>query len=67
MPGLDGVTDGMFINYADADVRDPAWNSSGIPWHRLYYKDNYPRLRQVKAKWDPRNVFRHALSVELPS
>ncbi|WP_374776267.1 FAD-binding protein [Streptomyces sp. NBC_01310] len=67
VPGLDGVTDGMFINYADADVRDPAWNSSGIPWHRLYYKDNYPKLRQVKAKWDPRNVFRHALSVELPS
>ncbi|MCJ0871909.1 FAD-binding oxidoreductase [Streptomyces sp. AP-93] len=66
VPGLNGVTDGMFINYADVDVKDPAWNPSGTPWQRLYYKDNYPALQQVKAKWDPRNVFRHALSIELP-
>ncbi|MFD8706703.1 FAD-binding oxidoreductase [Kitasatospora sp. NPDC059648] len=60
------VSDGSYINYPDADLADPAWNTSGVPWHTLYYKDDYPRLQRVKARWDPRNVFRHALSVELP-
>lgn len=60
------VSDGSYINYPDADLADPAWNTSGVPWHTLYYKDNYPRLRQVKGRYDPRGVFRHALSVEPP-
>ncbi|MCC3767652.1 FAD-binding oxidoreductase [Streptomyces sp. UNOC14_S4] len=58
------VSDGSYINYADADLADPAWNTSHVPWHTLYYKDNYRRLQQVKARWDPRNVFRHALAIE---
>ncbi|MFF5109577.1 FAD-binding oxidoreductase [Streptosporangium sp. NPDC000509] len=58
--------DGAYINYPDNDLADPALNTSGVPWHKLYYKDNYPKLQQVKAKWDPRNVFNHALSVRLP-
>ncbi|WP_433722787.1 FAD-binding oxidoreductase [Nocardia sp. CA-129566] len=57
------ATDGCFINYADADLADPAHNSSGIPWHRLYFKDNYPALQAAKAKWDPREVFAHGLSI----
>ncbi|WP_433677848.1 FAD-binding oxidoreductase [Nocardia sp. CA-119907] len=57
------ATDGCFINYADADLADPAHNSSGIPWHRLYFKDNYPALQAAKAKWDPREVFSHNLSI----
>ncbi|WP_052509015.1 FAD-binding oxidoreductase [Kitasatospora griseola] len=60
------VSDGSYINYPDVDLADPAWNTSGVPWHTLYYKDNYPRLQRVKARWDPRDVFRHALSIELP-
>ena len=32
--------------------------------HQLHYRDNDARLRQVKPTWDPRNVFRHALSIE---
>ncbi|MCG5219380.1 BBE domain-containing protein [Streptosporangium soli] len=55
--------DGAYINYPDVDLADPKWNTSGVPWHTLYYKDNYRRLQQVKARWDPRNVFRHGLSV----
>jgi FAD/FMN-containing dehydrogenase len=59
-------SEGALINHPDADLADPAWNTSGVPWHAMYYKDNYARLQRVKAKWDPRNVFHHALSVRLP-
>ena len=55
--------DGAFINHPDIDLAEPALNTSGVPWWTLYYQDNYPRLQRVKARWDPRNVFRHALSV----
>ncbi|RBO85349.1 FAD-binding oxidoreductase [Nocardia puris] len=61
VPGTD--TDGCFVNYADADVADPAYNTSDTPWHRLYFKDNYPALQAVKAKWDPRDVFSHRLAI----
>ncbi|HEX4935822.1 MAG TPA: FAD-binding protein, partial [Gemmatimonadaceae bacterium] len=67
--GSDGVPvpgercDGALINHPDVDFIDPALNTSGVPWHFLYYKDNYPRLQRAKARWDPRNVFRHALSI----
>src|SRR3990172_2328373 len=42
---------------------DPALNTSGVPWHTLYYGENYPRLKRIKARWDPRDVVRHALSI----
>jgi hypothetical protein len=60
------VGNGALINHPDVDLADPEWNTSGIPWHTLYYKDNYPRLQQVKARWDPLDVFHHALSIRLP-
>ncbi len=56
--------DGALINHPDVDVLDPALNTSGVPWHTLYFQSNYPRLQRVKARWDPRNVFRHALSIQ---
>ncbi|AXB42331.1 FAD-binding oxidoreductase [Amycolatopsis albispora] len=59
------INDGSYINYPDVDLLDPAWNASGVPARTLYYKDNYPRLRRIKARWDPRGVFGHALGVEL--
>ena len=55
--------DGAFINHPDTDLADPALNISGVPWYTLYYKANYPRLQRIKAQWDPRNVFRHAMSI----
>jgi aclacinomycin oxidase len=58
--------DGAFINHPDPDLADPTWNTSGVPWSTLYYKDGYPRLQRIKARWDPRDVFRHALSIRLP-
>nr|WP_223184623.1 FAD-binding protein [Streptomyces sp. CBMA152] len=65
VPGA--VSDGSYINYPDTDLADPTWNTSGVPWHTLYYKDNYPRLQQIKARWDPRDVFHHALSIRPPA
>jgi hypothetical protein len=60
------ASDGSYINYPDADLADPTWNTSGVSWSTLYYKDNYPRLREVKRRYDPRNEFHHGLSIELP-
>lgn len=57
------AANGSIINHPDTDFADPEWNTSGVPWSALYYKDNYPRLQQIKARFDPRDVFQHALSV----
>lgn len=57
--------DGAFINHPDTDLADLSLNTSGVPWSTLYYNENYPRLQRVKARWDPRNVFRHGLSVRM--
>ncbi|MFI9121494.1 FAD-binding protein [Streptomyces bikiniensis] len=65
VPVPNGVTDGCYINYPDGDLSDPAFNTSGVPWHDLYWKGNYARLQQVKRDWDPRNVFQHRQSVRL--
>lgn len=63
-PIPDTATDGCYINYPDNDMADPARNRSGVPWHTMYYKGNYPRLQQVKRRWDPTNFFRHPMSIE---
>ena len=55
--------DGAMINHPDTDLADPTLNTSDVAWHTIYYQANYPRLQRVKAQWDPRNVFHHALSV----
>ncbi len=57
--------DGTFINHPDVDLTDREWNKSGVPWHTLYFRDNYPRLQRAKARWDPLDIFRHALSIRL--
>ncbi|WP_079178658.1 FAD-binding oxidoreductase [Streptomyces humi] len=63
VPVPNETNDGCFVNYADVDLADPRWNTSGVPWHDLYYKDGYRRLQKVKAAWDPTGFFRHAQSV----
>ncbi|GLF98498.1 FAD-binding oxidoreductase [Streptomyces yaizuensis] len=65
-PVPNAATDGCYVNYPDVDIRDPEQNTSGVPWSTLYYKNHYPRLQQVKKKYDPKNVFRHSQSIELP-
>jgi aclacinomycin oxidase len=66
VPAPNASNDGALITHPDSDLADPALNTSGVPWHSIYYKDNYPRLQRVKARWDPRNVFHHALSIRPP-
>jgi aclacinomycin oxidase len=44
-------------------VAGPALNTSGVPWHTLYYQGTYPRLQRIKARYDPQDVFRHTLSI----
>ncbi|MCX5339785.1 FAD-binding protein [Streptomyces atratus] len=58
-------TDGCYINYPDIDLLDPVRNRSEQPWHHLYYKENYSRLRSAKRTWDPLNIFHHSMSIEL--
>ena len=51
--------DGCYINYPDKDMLAHPF------WPQLYYSDRglYPFLQEVKRRYDPNNVFHHAMSV----
>lgn len=48
---------GSFVNWPYADLPD---------WEKAYYGPNAERLRQVKQRYDPNNVFKYTQSVPLP-
>ncbi|HEY2852818.1 MAG TPA: FAD-binding oxidoreductase [Gemmatimonadaceae bacterium] len=54
---------GSLINHPDTDHADSTLNTSRVAWPVLYYQRSYERLQRAKARWDPRNVFHHALSI----
>lgn len=56
-PVPNGVTDGCYVNYPDVDLPN---------YTTLYYKQNYPALQKVKARWDPTNTFNYSQSIRLP-
>ncbi|HXE14062.1 MAG TPA: BBE domain-containing protein [Bryobacteraceae bacterium] len=51
--------DGCYINYPDKDMLAYSF------WPQLYYGtgDLYPFLQKVKRRYDPNNVFHHAMSI----
>lgn len=64
VPVPDSRTDGAMINHPDVDLADPALNTSGLHYSAFYWKENYSRLQQAKMRYDPLNIFRHALSIQ---
>ena len=52
------ISPGQFLNYADRRLED---------FGQAYWAENYPRLQQIKAQYDPENVFKHKQSVRLPA
>ena len=49
--------EGCYINYPDPDMLKYSY------WPELYFGPNYKFLQQVKKKYDPNNIFHHAMSV----
>ena len=58
-PAFNDRTEGCYINYPDVDMLKYSH------WAELYWGPGklYPFLQHVKKKYDPNNVFHHAMSV----
>lgn len=54
-----GQWDGCYINYPDSDLAGDDTRKA----LDLYHGGNLPRLIRTKAAWDPKDLFRHRLSV----
>ncbi len=48
------VTGGAYVNYPDPTLQN---------WQQAYWGENLDRLKEIKRKYDPDNVFKHKQSV----
>ena len=48
------VSGQAYQNYVDPQITN---------WQQAYFGKNYPRLQQVKAQYDPKNLFKHPQGV----
>jgi FAD/FMN-containing dehydrogenase len=48
------VSGSAYVNYCDLDLKN---------WAQAYWGQNLQRLKQIKASWDPDDVFHHSQSV----
>ncbi|MFB7737205.1 BBE domain-containing protein [Streptomyces sp. NPDC056112] len=46
--------DGAYVNVPDVGMQD---------WETAYWRSNFGRLRKIKAKYDPHNVFQYDQSI----
>lgn len=55
VPGLDAAIPNMgaYLNEADPYV----YPQGSTQWQEIFYGSNYPKLRSIKGKWDPKSVF----------
>jgi FAD/FMN-containing dehydrogenase len=51
------VSGGSYVNYCDIDLGDG--------YAGAYWGANLPRLIKIKARYDSKNIFKHAQSVPL--
>lgn len=58
---------GCYINYPDVDMLYANSESGAIDprWLELYYGDHADALISLKRRIDPKNVFRHAMSIPM--
>ncbi|NAS30813.1 FAD-binding protein [Flavobacteriaceae bacterium R38] len=57
-------TEGAFINFPDKNlVKDP--EKQRVELMEYYYKQNLPRLREIKTAHDPENLFYFGMSIPL--
>lgn len=63
---------GAYVNYIDDRLVDCKFSSLFVTvrdfnvssGQKRYYGTHYPRLEQLKKKYDPKDVFRFPLSIE---
>ncbi len=65
--GNDGRYQGCYINYPDTDMKYTAADHAKVDpeWLTLYYGDKAESLVKTKQAVDPKNLFRHEMSIPL--
>jgi hypothetical protein len=61
------TVDGCYFNYCDSDLGENNWPHTSNPdinkAMSLYFGNNYPKLKEIKKKWNPDHWFMSAQSI----